>query len=160
MDAEEHLATVKAKELVDACKRVLDAGAEPDDFERAVRDLTHAFLDWHGDPRYRAEVAEHLVADSEGFVLFQSDKYPWCPAEFVPLKLTDPDARIVLRVYAWMHRSRDAAFSDHLLHALELERDHRRCEACSRPATHSDDEGTPLCGSCYAELLQEAGDGR
>ena len=60
-------------------------------------------------------MSEHLI-DGE----FQSDKYPWCRRGFVPLKLTDPSARVVLADYARLRRSVDREFSEDLLEALRL----------------------------------------
>lgn len=62
---------------------------------------------------------EHINDDGE----FQSDKYPWCKPGFVPLKLTDSDARIVLAQYAIMRRGIDPVFSDDLMFAIGKERD-------------------------------------
>ena len=60
-------------------------------------------------------MGEHLI-DGE----FQSDKYPWCKRGFVPLKLTDPLARLVLRTYAWHRRKFDQEFADDLIEAIEI----------------------------------------
>lgn len=150
--------TVTDDDLVQACERVSHA-RDPEDFEDAVEELTGALLAYHGDPRYDEEVQEHLVRGPNDEVVFQSDKYPWCPAEFVPLRLTDKDARIVLEVYAQMHERRDAFFAADLQEAIELERARRRCEACGRPASRSDDHGTPLCEGCWDELVEDVGAG-
>ncbi len=61
-------------------------------------------------------MGEHLI-DGE----FQSDKYPWCRRNFVPLKLTDPAARKVLKEYAELRRSVDPEFADDLLEAIRLQ---------------------------------------
>lgn len=53
---------------------------------------------------------EHINEDGE----FQSDKYPWCKAGFVPLKLTDPMAWPVLWEYARVRKSVDEEFSKDL----------------------------------------------
>jgi len=64
---------------------------------------------------------EHLTVTNE----FQSDKYPWCPAGFVPLKVTDPMARDSLWDYARRRRVVDREFSDDLEEALAYSaRDH------------------------------------
>ena len=60
-------------------------------------------------------MGNHLIDDE-----FKSDKYPWCPAGFVPLKLTDPDARFVLKEYAQRHKDRDANFSADLWTAIRI----------------------------------------
>lgn len=57
---------------------------------------------------------EHINADGE----FQSDKYPWCLPGFVPLKLTDADARLVLSQYVSMRRGIDPEFADDLRFAI------------------------------------------
>lgn len=61
-------------------------------------------------------MGDHLINGE-----FKSDKYPWCPAGFVPLKLTDPNARAVLKDYAERRRKIDAGFSDDLLEAIRIE---------------------------------------
>ncbi len=69
-----------------------------------------------------AEGRDHLTEDK----VFRSDKYPWCRDGFVPLKLTDPDARKVLRIYADCHQERDSDFSRDLLEAIaNIERKER-----------------------------------
>lgn len=55
-------------------------------------------------------MGEHITEQGE----FQSDKYPWCRAGFVPLKLTDPMARPVLWDYAGRREVVDKEFSDDL----------------------------------------------
>lgn len=45
---------------------------------------------------------------------FQSDKYPTCPPDKVPLSVNDKDAQPFLWAYAELHRSRDAEFADDL----------------------------------------------
>lgn len=152
--------TDRDEDLIAACARLRELAIRParprEDFEEAVERLTNALLAWHGEERYDDHAQDHLVRGPDGELFFQSDKYPWCPAEFVPLKLTDQDARLVLEVYAQMHGRRDAFFAADLQEAIEIERDRRRCEGCGRPATRSDDEGTPLCDACWDELVQEA----
>ena len=54
--------------------------------------------------------------NKEGF--FQSDKYPECPAEKVPLSVKDKAAQPLLWGYAQTHRLIDAEFSDDLETAL------------------------------------------
>ena len=61
-----------------------------------------------------ADGREHLTVTNE----FQSDKYPWCPAGFVPLKITDPMAVDLLQQYAEKRRSVDAEFTRDLREAL------------------------------------------
>jgi len=41
-------------------------------------------------------MGHHLTKDGK----FKSDKYPWCPEGFFPLKLTDEDAHEAILVYA------------------------------------------------------------
>jgi Lar family restriction alleviation protein len=57
---------------------------------------------------------DHLTVTGK----FQSDKYPWAAAGFVPLKTTDPMARDLLATYAERRRAVDVAFADDLLEAL------------------------------------------
>lgn len=57
---------------------------------------------------------EHLTVTAT----FQSDKYPWCQAGFVPLKTSDPMAADLLAAYAERRRLVDAVFADDLLEAL------------------------------------------
>lgn len=52
---------------------------------------------------------------------FQSDKYLWCRAGFVPLKLTDPMAHQVLWDYAEKRESVDKEFSEDLRTCLVAE---------------------------------------
>lgn len=149
--------TIADAEVIEAAQQLLQV-EDPEEYEDAIHRMTHACLAWFGDPRYETHgeaVAEHLVRAPHGQVYFRSDKYPWCPAEFVPLKLTDPDARTVLEIYAQLHRIRDHAFADDLVEALELEDARERCEACGRPATAHDVEGTPLCTECFSELAAD-----
>ncbi len=64
-------------------------------------------------------VGDHLINGE-----FQSDKYPWCHRGFVPLKLTDPDARVVLRIYVELRRRGghpDTEFADDLEAAIKTE---------------------------------------
>ena len=61
-------------------------------------------------------MGEHLI-DGE----FQSDKYPWCKRGFVPLKLTDPDARAVLKEYALRREKIDSEFSSDLWLAIRIQ---------------------------------------
>lgn len=51
-------------------------------------------------------MGSHLVAGQ-----FKSDKYDWCPPDFVALKVTDRDAQPFIWGYAQAHRPRDAEFS-------------------------------------------------
>lgn len=60
-------------------------------------------------------MGEHLINGE-----FQSDKYLWCLRGFVPLKLTDPSARLVLRIYAELRRDIDEEFSNDLIEAIRI----------------------------------------
>ena len=60
-------------------------------------------------------MGEHLIEGE-----FQSNKYPWCPAGFVPLKLTDPMAQPLLWEYAHTRATVDQEFATDLLEALRL----------------------------------------
>lgn len=55
-------------------------------------------------------MGDHIDSDGR----FQSDKYPWCRPDFVPLKVTDPMAQPVLWAYAEARREVDAEFADDL----------------------------------------------
>lgn len=57
---------------------------------------------------------DHIDADGK----FQSDKYVWSRADFVPLKVTDPMAQPALWEYARQRRSVDPGFADDLQHRL------------------------------------------
>jgi len=59
------------------------------------------------------KIGEHLIAGH-----FKSDKYSWCPVDFVPLKLTDKMAQPVLWEYAQQRKSIDLAFAKDLETAL------------------------------------------
>ena len=63
-------------------------------------------------------MGDHLI-DGQ----FQSDKYPWCEPNFVPLKITvnDPNALKLLKKYAELRRPIDAEFADDLLEAIRIE---------------------------------------
>jgi len=79
-----------------------------------------ASLDWDAKrdaTPNREELAEgrdHLTVTGT----FQSDKYPWCPAGFVPLKLTDPAARDLLDEYGRRRGAIDPQFNRDLREAL------------------------------------------
>lgn len=55
-------------------------------------------------------MGDHI--DDEG--KFQSDKYPWCAADFVPLKVTDTAAQPLLWQYAKAREPIDAEFAEDL----------------------------------------------
>ncbi len=61
-----------------------------------------------------AKDRDHLTVSGT----FQSDKYKWCPAGFVPLKLTDPAARDLLAIYAVRRKPIDEEFPRDLIEAL------------------------------------------
>jgi hypothetical protein len=58
---------------------------------------------------------DHLTADGD----FQSDKYTWCPAGFLPLKLSDRSARDLLITYSGRRAHVDGDFTRDLLEALQ-----------------------------------------
>lgn len=62
-----------------------------------------------------AEGRDHLTVTGA----FQSDKFPWCPPGFVPLKLNDPAARDLLAEYARRRGPIDSAFHRDLIEGLE-----------------------------------------
>ena len=69
---------------------------------------------------YREQVepgSAHLTVSGR----FQSDKYLWCPAGFVPIKTTDPMAQDLLREYAKRRAAVDKDFCADLLAALPRE---------------------------------------
>jgi len=57
----------------------------------------------------------HLIDDE-----FQSDRFPTCPRNKVPLSVTDPDAQPLLWTYAQKHRVIDSEFSADLETALMM----------------------------------------
>lgn len=59
-------------------------------------------------------LGEHLTEDGQ----FQSDKYPWCEPDFVPLKVTDPEAAELLAQYAIRRAHKDPIFAADLLTRL------------------------------------------
>jgi len=61
--------------------------------------------------------AAHLTVSGR----FQSDKYPWCAAGFVPIKTSDPMAQDLLREYAKRRAAVDEDFCADLLAALPRE---------------------------------------
>lgn len=60
---------------------------------------------------------DHLTVTGK----FQSDKYTWCPAGFVPLKVTDPMAQDLLHTYAKRRSEIDKEFERDLIEALQKE---------------------------------------
>ena len=60
------------------------------------------------------EGRDHLTVTNE----FQSDKYLWCSAGFLPIKITDPTARDLLLQYAERRKSVDAEFARDLEEAI------------------------------------------
>lgn len=52
-------------------------------------------------------MSEHIDAGGR----FQSDKYPWCQPDFVPLKVTDKAAQPLLWMYAKAREDIDREFS-------------------------------------------------
>ncbi len=57
---------------------------------------------------------EHLTISGT----FQSDKYPWCHAGFLPIKISDPIAYNFLKYYALSRKDVDSEFCRDLLEAL------------------------------------------
>ena len=60
------------------------------------------------------EGREHLTISGT----FQSDKYPWCHAGFLPIKISDPMAYDFLKWYALARRDIDSEFCRDLLEAV------------------------------------------
>lgn len=65
------------------------------------------------------EGREHLTWNNK----FQSDKYNWCPAGFLPLKISDPMAYDLLEKYALRRGKIDPEFRRDLLEALAIVKD-------------------------------------
>ena len=61
-----------------------------------------------------AEGREHLTESGD----FRSNKYPWCPDGYLPLKIGDPMAREVLLDYADLRQRLDPEFSRDLREAV------------------------------------------
>lgn len=59
-------------------------------------------------------MGNHIDANGK----FQSDKYPTCPPDKVPLSVNDPTAQDLLWQYAQRRRAVDAEFSDDLENRL------------------------------------------
>jgi len=70
----------------------------------------------------REKRPNHHIIDGE----FQSDKYPWCKPGFVPLKISDGDARDLLLKYAERRGRIDKDFGDDLIDAItdQYRKDH------------------------------------
>ncbi len=75
---------------------------------------------------------EHLTVTGK----FQSDKYEWCPAGFVPLKVGDPMCQDLLHNYAERRRVIDPAFSDDLAEALSFHQARNRALSAPPRATN------------------------
>jgi len=60
------------------------------------------------------EGREHLTISGT----FQSDKYPWCHAGFLPIKISDPMAYDFLKYYALARKDIDSEFCRDLLEAV------------------------------------------
>lgn len=86
------------------------------------------------------EGREHLTVTNE----FQSDKYPWCPAGFVPIKVTDPMAIDLLLIYAERRKTIDVEFTRDLKEALiRRKRTHCMEKVRDRPCFR---KVSPSCG--------------
>lgn len=92
-----------------------------------------------------ADGRDHLTLSGT----FQSDKYPWCPAGFVPLKITDPMARGPLLAYADARETVDAEFSRDLRQALGGD---------DRPPSGAEAmrEAAAKVAECYAAVARDA----
>lgn len=66
-------------------------------------------------------MGDHLVIGGDGRKVFQSDKYPSCPAGKVPLSTRDPMAQDLLWEYAQRRREVDSEFSADLEDALKAD---------------------------------------
>lgn len=85
-------------------------------------------------------MGSHINADG----LFQSDKYPTCPAGKVPLSVKDVTAQDLLWRYAKRRRSVDAEFSDDLERCLVEAGFIPNCESCGALVK----DGGHLCEVC------------
>lgn len=65
------------------------------------------------------EGREHLTVTGQ----FQSDKYEWCPAGFLPLKISDEMADDECVRYAYKREYLDPEFTRDLLEALVIQRE-------------------------------------
>lgn len=82
----------------------------------AVRQLKKENELGYGSNREELDAGrDHLTVTGQ----FQSDKYPWCPVGFVPLKLTDVTAQDLLRTYAQRRQVSDSEFTCDLVEALD-----------------------------------------
>lgn len=59
---------------------------------------------------------EHLTLSGK----FQSDKYSWCPAGYLPIKISDPDALDLMYAYASRREGVDREFARDLRQALRI----------------------------------------
>jgi hypothetical protein len=59
---------------------------------------------------------DHLTVSGK----FQSDKYPWCPAGYLPLKIGDPMATDLLLSYANRRATVDTEFARDLREAIAM----------------------------------------
>lgn len=113
---------IQANEIIDAARSLLTKyreNADKIDDWAALERALDASEEGQATTKFKRlelkEGREHLTVTNE----FQSDKYPWCPAGFVPLKMTDPMAIAVLRKYAYLRRTIDFEFSRDLHDALD-----------------------------------------
>lgn len=113
-------ALAERDEAIGAALAVLPAFRPPGtDLHRLVN-LARGMLDVGDGPTRVAEREplqdgrDHLTVTGK----FQSDKYPWCAAGFVPLKVADPMAADLLAEYARRRGAVDAEFERDLVEAL------------------------------------------
>lgn len=90
-----------------------------------------AAVAWAGRRESLRSGRDHLTINGK----FQSDKYPWCAAGFVPLKIGDPMATDLLADYARRRGAVDKEFERDLLEALivRLYKDTRVPAAAAEP---------------------------
>lgn len=128
-DRERDAEVAELKALREGMARIRSAmgslGASPAELAARVEQVLAAIQ----GRKVLAAGRDHVTQDGD----FQSDKYPWCPAGFVPLKLSDAAARDLLAIYAARHGGRDGAFELDLLQVLGVSREAAKDLACRLP---------------------------
>lgn len=108
-----------ADAIYDELQIIEDWPEDSQDIRAGARDVIRKAL---AAARAEAAPAREPFADGRDHLTvsgtFRSDKYPWCPAGFVPLKITDPAARDLLAEYARRRGIIDGEFVRDLLEAL------------------------------------------
>lgn len=108
-----------------------------------------------GEREELKEGREHLTVSGR----FQSDKYPWAAAGYLPLSITDPLARDLLETYARRREHIDPEFTRDLLEALKLTPEKESKEAKAKATTAADltdDSGKYYYSDCEEEWGEPA----